>query len=97
LISFPTGIEGIFATGVVFFVMGLAVGAIIKHAFKLGLMLLFAVIVLVLVGVITPTQVGLLFELFKPEATAVQSDINYFTALSSIVFAIGLALGLWKG
>jgi hypothetical protein len=77
--------------------MGLAVGAIIKHAFKLGLLLFFVVIILVLTGIVTPTQMGLLFELFKPEATAVQSDINYFTALSSILFIIGFAIGLWKG
>lgn len=56
-----------------------------------------AIILLIAFGVVAPAQFTLLINLIIPEVTAVQSDLGLFIPVTAIAFAIGFALGLWKG
>ena len=82
---------------IVSFVLGLAFGAVVKHAIKLAMLLVFVMVILIGLGYVLPSQMILLINLLKPELMAVQSDLGLFLPLTASLFAIGFAIGLWKG
>lgn len=89
--------QGLLATVVVSFVIGLAFGAITKHAIKLGIVLIFGIIIMIVTGYVAPSQLTLLINLLSPEVTAVQGDLGLFLPLTASFFAIGFGFGLYKG
>ena len=98
MVLFDTGsMQGLLATVVVSFVIGLAFGAITKHAIKLGIVLVFAIIIMIVTGYVAPSQLTLLINLLAPEVIAVQGDLGLFLPLTASFFAIGFGIGLWKG
>jgi hypothetical protein len=89
-------VQGLIASILIAFVIGVAFGAITKHAIKFGLALVFAIIMSIAFGVVAPAQLILLINLLKPEVAGVQNDLGLFIPLTASAFAFGFALGLWK-
>ncbi len=81
-------------------IIGFIVGLIVKSVLKIGIALAILVIALILLGVITPTQVLTpLLSLFRSGST-LTSDVQRvagYLPYSSLTFILGLALGFLKG
>ena len=94
-------------SSVVYFVIGLLAGVILKRAFILGLAIIAFVALLVALGFVTfgfsLTSLAALYGLFnlaKPvagQAAAQAADLVKLLPLTSIGFLIGVFIGLWKG
>lgn len=81
-------------------VLGFIVGLIVKRVLKLGIAIAALVIILILLGFITPSQVlGPILSLTK-SGSALTSDVNRvagYLPYSSLTFIVGLAIGFFKG
>ena len=81
-------------------ILGFIVGLLIKSVLKIGIALAAIVIILILLGVITPDQVLTpLLGLFK-SGSGLANDVQRlasFLPYSSVTFIIGLAIGFLRG
>ena len=81
-------------------VLGFLVGIVAKALFKVGVAIALIVIILMVVGAITPSQlVGPVVSLFRSGqsyATKVTQIAGYLP-YSSVTFIVGLAVGFLKG
>ncbi|MCP8303905.1 MAG: hypothetical protein H3Z50_00295 [archaeon] len=81
------------------FIIGLLIGVIIKHTIKLALVIIALILILGAVGYITlPSLQEIMQKAVETlpmiwEAGGLLNLLPY----SSVMFLIGLALGLWKG
>ena len=83
-------------------VIGFIVGVIIRSAIKIGIALAVLVLLLIAVGVISPSQVlAPLLSLVKSGGSSVvqayANKVAGYLPYSSVTFIIGLAIGLLKG
>ena len=81
-------------------VLGFIVGMIIKRVLKLGIAIAALVIILLVAGFITPSQVlGPLVSLFRQagEVKSAAESLAGYLPYSSVAFIIGLAVGFLKG
>lgn len=81
------------------FVIGLLVGVIIKHTIKLAFVVIALILVLGAIGYITlPSVQDIMAKAveYLPKIWEFGGLLNILP-YSSIMFIIGLALGLWKG
>jgi hypothetical protein len=81
-------------------ILGFIVGLIVKSVLKIGILLAAIVIILILLGIITPDQILTpLLGLFK-SGSGLANDVRRlgsFLPYSSVTFIIGLAIGFLKG
>ena len=81
-------------------VLGFIVGLIVKRVLKLGIALAALVIILILLGIVAPSQVlGGVLSLVR-SGSALTADVQKYAGYlpySSITFIIGLAVGFFKG
>ena len=84
---------------VVPFIIGLLVGAAIKRALKLVMIIAALVIVLVATGAISLTFRDIYDKAmdFLPRLVDLGGGLRDVLPYSSVMFLIGLALGLWRG
>ena len=84
---------------VVPFIIGLLVGAAIKRALKLMMIIAALVIVLVATGAISLTFRDIYDKAmdFLPRLVDLGGGLRDVLPYSSVMFLIGLALGLWRG
>ncbi len=93
--------SGIVAT-LVIFVIGLLVGAIVKKAFKLGVMIIALLIILAATGYFAfnlqpnATTISRVYSQLTPAATQAASFATVLP-ITSTAFLVGLAIGIWKG
>jgi len=81
-------------------VLGFIVGMIIKRVLKLGIAIAALVIILILLGIVAPSQVlGGVLSIAKSGSalTAEVQKIAGYLPYSSVTFIIGLAIGFFKG
>lgn len=81
-------------------ILGFIVGVIIRSAMKIGIALVVIVIILIALGIVTPSQViQPLMSLVKsgPALTSTVNRLAGYLPYSSLTFIIGLAVGLLKG
>lgn len=81
------------------FILGLLVGAIVKKAFSLVLLVVALVVVLVATGALSLTFQDIYEKAmqFLPRLYDAGSGWINVLPYSSAAFLVGLALGLWKG
>ncbi len=94
-------------SSLLYFVIGLLVGVILKKAFILVVEIVAIVTILLIAGLVTvgfsiPSLVAMyaFFNLAKPAAgtAATQAgDLVKLLPLTSFAFLIGVLIGLWKG
>lgn len=80
-------------------VIGFLVGIVIKSALKIGAAVAIIVLLLIFVGILTPSQViEPIMSLVRsgPSLTSKVSQIAGYLPYSSITFLIGLAVGFFK-
>jgi uncharacterized membrane protein (Fun14 family) len=85
---------------VVAFLLGLLIGFLVRNVIKIGLILLAIVIILIVAGYVTPTQVeSLINSTLANFHSYVSSGQNYLSYLpyNSLAFVIGFIIGLVKG
>ncbi len=81
-------------------IIGFIVGVILKSAIKIGIALAALVIILIALGIITPTQILTPLLSFFKSGSSLTSDVQRlagYLPYSSLTFIIGLAVGLLKG
>jgi hypothetical protein len=81
-------------------VLGFIVGLIIKRVLKLGIAIAALVIILILLGIVAPSQIlGGVLSIVKSGSalTAEVQKIAGYLPYSSVTFIIGLAIGFFKG
>ncbi len=81
------------------FILGLLIGAIVKKAFSLVILVVALVIVLIATGVVSLSFQDIFDKAmtFLPKIYDTGSSWINILPYSSVGFLIGLALGLWKG
>ena len=82
------------------FLLGLLIGFLIRKVIAVGLILLAIVILLIVAGYLSPTQVEQLVQNLAANATQYVTTINSVKAYipyNSIAFVIGFVIGLLKG
>ncbi len=84
-------------------IIGFIVGMVVKAVFKIGIVIAAIVLILIFLGIISPSQV------LNPIASALKSGAASSTVSayvdrlagylpwSSLTFIVGVALGFWKG
>ena len=80
-------------------VLGFLVGVVIKSALKIGAAIAIIIILLIFVGILTPSQViQPLMSVFKSgsQLTALVNRVAGYLPYSSVLFIIGLAVGFFK-
>ena len=80
-------------------VLGFLVGIVIKSALQIGAAIAVILILLIIVGILTPSQVITpVMSLFRSGSalTAKVNEIAGYLPYSSILFLIGLAVGFFK-
>jgi hypothetical protein len=80
-------------------VLGFLVGMVIKTALKIGAAIAIIIILLIFVGILTPTQViQPVIGLFKsgPDLASKVKQLAGYLPYSSVLFVIGLAIGFFK-
>ena len=80
-------------------VLGFLVGTIIKKAIALGAAIAILLLILIFVGVLTPSQViQPVVSLFRsgPALAAKATQIAGYLPYSSVTFLIGLAVGFFR-
>ncbi|MEM3712958.1 MAG: hypothetical protein QXR97_05435 [Thermoproteota archaeon] len=84
---------------VVPFIIGLLIGFIVKRTIKLIFAIILLVIILVITGYISITFQDLYDKAmeFLPTVINLGSSLGNILPYSSLMFIIGLLLGLWKG
>ena len=81
------------------FIIGLLVGAVVKKAFSLVLLVVAFVIVLVVVGAVSLSFQDIYEKAMQYLPKLYDAGMGWINVLpySSASFLVGLALGLWKG
>ncbi len=81
------------------FIIGLLVGFITKRTVKLAFTVVALIIVLVITGYVSFTFQGVYDKAMEFLPTIIEMGGGFKNVLpySSLMFLIGLALGLWKG
>ena len=81
------------------FIIGLLVGAIVKKAFNLLVLLIALVVVLVATGALSLTFHDLFDKAMEILPKLYEAGSGWLNVLpySSVTFLLGLAIGLWKG
>ncbi|MEM3597665.1 MAG: hypothetical protein QXT02_01880 [Candidatus Hadarchaeum sp.] len=81
------------------FIIGLLVGAIIKKAFNLMVLLIALILVLVATGALSLSFHDLFDKAMQMLPKLYEAGSGWINVLpySSVAFLFGLALGLWKG
>jgi hypothetical protein len=85
---------------VIAFVLGLLVGILIKKIFQIGIIILAIIIILIAIGVISPSTVEHGLITLGQQASKADSEVSSYIRLlpyNSIAFIIGLVIGLIKG
>ncbi|BDC19420.1 hypothetical protein [Acidianus sp. HS-5] len=85
---------------VIAFVLGLLVGILIKKIFQIGIVILAIIIILVAIGAVSPSTIEHGLITLGQEASKAESEASSYIKLlpyNSIVFIIGLVIGLIKG
>lgn len=84
---------------VVPFIIGLLIGFVVKRTIKLILAVILLVIVLIITGYVSFTFQDLFDKAmqFLPVIINLGSGLGNILPYSSLMFIIGLLLGLWKG
>ncbi|WP_174632483.1 hypothetical protein [Metallosphaera tengchongensis] len=85
---------------VIAFVLGLLIGLLIKKVVQIGIILLAIIVILVAVGALSPTTVEHALMQLGQSATQAEGKVSGYLNLlpyNSIVFIIGLVIGLVKG
>ncbi len=80
-------------------VIGFLVGVVIKTALKIGAAIAVIVLLLIFVGILTPSQVlQPVLGLFRsgPDLVSKVRQVAGYLPYSSVFFLIGLAVGLFK-
>ncbi len=80
-------------------IIGFLVGVVIKSALKIGAAIAIIILLLIFVGILTPSQViQPLVGLFRsgPALASKVTQIAGYLPYSSVLFLIGLAVGLFK-
>jgi uncharacterized protein YqfA (UPF0365 family) len=80
-------------------VLGFLVGMVIKSAIKIGAALAIIALLLIVLGIITPSQViQPIMSLVRsgPDLTTKVSQIAGYLPYSSVTFLIGLAVGIFR-
>ena len=81
-------------------ILGFLVGTVIKQALKIGAVIAIIVLLLIFVGVLTPSQVlQPIYSAFKgsgPQALTEAKRLASYLPYSSITFLIGLAVGFYR-
>jgi hypothetical protein len=80
-------------------VLGFLVGVVIKSALKIGAAIAIIIILLIFVGILTPSQViQPIISSFKSgsQLTTTVNRIAGYLPYSSVLFIIGLAVGFFK-
>jgi uncharacterized protein YqfA (UPF0365 family) len=80
-------------------VIGFLVGIVIKSAIKIGAAIAIIALLLIFLGIITPSQIiQPIISAFKsgPALTSKVAQIAGYLPYSSITFLIGLAVGFFK-
>ncbi|HYW82108.1 MAG TPA: hypothetical protein VFB30_02560 [Spirochaetia bacterium] len=81
-------------------ILGFLVGTVIKQALKIGAVIAIIVLLLIFVGVLTPSQVlQPIYSAFKgsgPQALTEAKRLSSYLPYSSITFLIGLAVGFYR-
>ncbi len=80
-------------------IIGYLVGVVIKSALKIGAAIAIVVLLLIFVGVLTPSQViEPLMGLFRsgPDLASKVRQIAGYLPYSSVFFLIGLAVGFFR-
>jgi uncharacterized membrane protein (Fun14 family) len=81
-------------------VLGFIVGLIVKRVLKLGIAIAALVIILILLGIVAPSQIiGPLMSMARSggSLTSAVDRVAGFLPYSSVTFIVGLALGFLKG
>lgn len=84
-------------------ILGFVVGMIIKSVLKIGIAIAIIIIALILLGVITPSQVltplaSLIKSGASSSAIAAEAErLAGYLPYSSVTFIVGLAIGFLKG
>jgi hypothetical protein len=81
-------------------VLGFIVGVVIRSMLKIGIALVAIVIILIAIGIVSPSQViqpliGLVRS--GPALTSAVNRLAGYLPYSSLTFVIGLAVGLLRG
>ena len=79
------------------FLFGLGIGSLIKKTFKFAIVLLFAIVFLVVVGLATPEGMANLSKMLGPAVNYLQSHVLAALGAQSAIFLVALGLGIWKG
>ncbi len=80
-------------------VLGFLVGVVIKSALKIGAAIAVIIILLIFVGILTPSQViQPVMSMFRSgsQLTTLVNRVAGFLPYSSILFIIGLAIGFFR-
>ncbi len=88
------------AAAIIPLILGFIVGMILKSVLKIGIALVALALILILLGVITPTQVlSPILSLFKSGSAIDEAATRLagYLPYSSITFIIGLAVGFLRG
>ncbi len=81
-------------------ILGFLIGIILKGAMKIGIALIVIVVLLITIGMISPSQViGLFVSLFRTgQGLAVKvNQIAGYLPYSSATFVVGVLIGFFKG
>jgi hypothetical protein len=94
-------------SSLVYFVIGLLIGVILKRAFILALAIIAFLALLVVLGFVSfglnPTSLVTLYGLFnlaRPvagQAATQATDLVKLLPITSVAFLLGVFIGLWKG
>lgn len=85
---------------IVAFVLGLLIGFLIKKIVQIGIILLAIIVILIAIGVLSPSTVQNVLIHLGQSASQVEGKVTAYLNLlpyNSIVFIIGLVIGLVKG
>ena len=82
----------------ILFVIGLLVGVVAKRTLKLALAIIALVILLGVAGYVSPPSQQTIYNVFSQGGVVSRvSQVATILPLSSAVFLVGLAIGIWKG
>jgi predicted metal-binding membrane protein len=99
-IAVPDLSTAFIVAAVVPLILGFLVGTVIKQALKVGAAIAIIVLILIFIGVLTPTQViQPILSAFKgsgPQVLTQAKRLSSYLPYSSITFLIGLAVGFYK-
>lgn len=100
MIDFSSITETQIVSMIVAFVLGLLIGLLIKKIIQVGLILLAIIVILIAIGALSPSTVIHTIEGMGVYASKAESFVNSELSIlpyNSIIFIIGLVIGLIKG